>query len=73
MEAYALPELDLPELTGISAEDLTEVYNKNAHRITVSGIQEGDEVQDLNIRNCLIIAAVRRRIDCQKNFAAFLI
>ncbi len=42
---YALPELDLPELTGISAEDLTEVYNKNAHRITVSGIQEGDEVQ----------------------------
>ncbi|MEY8390127.1 transglutaminase domain-containing protein [Lachnospiraceae bacterium 45-W7] len=42
---YALPELDLREITGVTAEDVTAVYNGTAQTITVSGIQEGDEVQ----------------------------
>lgn len=42
---YKLPELDLPEITGISAEDVTAVYNGSSHRINVTGIQDGDVTQ----------------------------
>ncbi len=42
---YKLPELELPELEGISAENVTAVYDGNAQKITVSGTQAGDVVQ----------------------------
>lgn len=48
LQAYTLPELAepvVPEITGISANDVHAVYDGNAKRITVTGTQAGDVVR----------------------------
>ncbi len=48
VQAYTLPELEqpvVPEITGISADDVHAVYDGSAKRITVTGTQAGDVVR----------------------------
>lgn len=44
ISTYLLPEDQTPEITGVSAENVTAVYDGKAKKITVSGIKTGDKV-----------------------------